>query len=315
LQLEKILVPIGFLISLSPYVNSGMALALGVAIALTAGNPYIARTRKWTKPLLSTSIIGLGAGIDLMVIGRAGLTGVGYTIIGLASTLLLGWLIGKWLKTPSVVSLLVNVGTAICGGSAIAAVSAVIRAEEYETSVALGIVFMLNAIALFLFPPIGHLFNLSETQFGIWSALAIHDTSSVVGATLQYGPHALEVGTTVKLVRALWIIPVALIIAHFYKQPGPDSTGVKAKPKFPLFILGFLTASALTTWIPVLREPGHIVETIARHLLIATLFLIGAGLTRQTLRQVGAKPLLQGVLLWLIVATANLLFVIVTNPA
>lgn len=197
-----------------------------------------------------------------------------------------------------------TIGTAICGGSAIAAVAPTIRAKHHEVSVALGIVFILNAVSLFIFPPLGHHFNLTETQFGLWSALAIHDTSTVVGATLQYGAHAVQVGTTVKLARALWIVPVTFIIGWIRSR---ENQPVSAeKPKRPWFILGFLIAAALVTWVPALTEVGHVVESIAKRALIVTLFLIGTGLTRATLKSVGPRPLFQGIFLWIIMGAGTL---------
>lgn len=284
-------------------VSSALALVLGLVTAITVGNPYIAKTRKLTSNLLSIAVIGLGAGMDLNVVGRVGAQGVGYTVLGISMTLVIGYILGKILKTERDTSILVSAGTAICGGSAIAAVSSSIKAKPHEISVSLGVVFMLNALALIVFPIVGHHFNLSERQFGLWSALAIHDTSSVVGATLQYGPHALEVGTTVKLARALWIVPVTLFYGYLVSRKQEATAG---KTKFPWFILGFLLAAALVTWIPQLQGPGKFVNDIAKKLLVVTLFLIGANLTRDTLRSVGVRPLIQGVLLWIIVGSLTL---------
>lgn len=298
------LIPIAGVVCLTPYVSSAVALILGIVLAVVFGNPYIAKTRKLTSTLLSLSVMGLGAGMDLGVVGKVGLAGVGYTVVGISTTLFLGFLIGKLLKTERDTSILISVGTAICGGSAIAAVAPTIRAKHHEISIALGTVFLLNALALFIFPPIGHALNLSETQFGLWSALAIHDTSSVVGSTLQYGPHALEVGTTVKLARALWIVPVTFFFGYLFAR-GQKNVGAE-KPKRPWFILGFLIAAALVTWIPELRQPGQIVNEIAKRVLVLTLFLIGTNLTKETIRSVGIKPLLQGVSLWVVVASGTL---------
>jgi uncharacterized integral membrane protein (TIGR00698 family) len=306
------ILPLGLIFAISPWASSATALLLGVFIVLLFGNPYIARTRKLTRPLLSNSIIGLGAGVNLMVVAKAGLDGILFTAVALSATLLVGWLLGRLLKTDPETSLLINVGTAICGGSAIAAVSSAIRAQDHDTSVSLAVVFVLNACALIIFPPLGHHFLLTEGQFGLWSALAIHDTSSVVGATMQYGNHALEVGTTVKLVRALWIIPVTLIIAKIYAK---KNSGKDGRPtQYPWFILGFLLMSALVTWVPQLGSAGHFIELIAKRALIVTLFLIGAGLTRATLQKVGFRPLVQGVVLWFIVASCNLIVVMHTPP-
>ena len=284
-------------------VSSAVALLLGLASAVVVGNPYIAKTRKLTSHLLSIAVVGLGAGMDLNVVGRVGAQGVGYTVLGISTTLVIGYFLGKILKTERDTSILVSAGTAICGGSAIAAVSSSIKAKPHEISVSLGVVFMLNALALIIFPYVGHYFNLTEAQFGLWSALAIHDTSSVVGATLQYGPHALEVGTTVKLARALWIVPVTLFFGYVVSRKQEATAG---KTKFPWFILGFLLAAALVTWIPQLQGPGKHVNELAKKLLVVTLFLIGANLTRDTLRSVGVRPLVQGVLLWIIVGSLTL---------
>lgn len=299
----RILIPLLALFSLTPWVSSAQALITGVAVAIIFGNPYIEKTRKITSSLLGLSVAGMGAGMDLAVVGKVGLQGVGYTVAGISLTLLLGTLLGKLFKVEKDTSILVTVGTAICGGSAIAAVAPVIRAKNEEVSVALGTVFLLNAMALFIFPPSGHFFELSQNQFGLWSALAIHDTSSVVGASMQYGAEALQVGTTVKLARALWIIPVAFLIGTLYKK---NSDGQKVKAKRPWFILWFIMAAALVTFVPSLQPAGHVVSDVAKRFLVLTLFLIGLSLSKETLKKVGIKPFLQGVGLWIIVSSATL---------
>jgi uncharacterized integral membrane protein (TIGR00698 family) len=272
--------------------------------SLVLGNPYLPTTSKLSSRLLGYAIIGLGAGMNLAVVSQVGIAGISYTVIGILSTLTLGFAIGKMLGTPGPTSILLSVGTAICGGSAIAATAPVIRARPDEVSISLGIVFLLNALALFIFPAIGHHFSLSETQFGLWSALAIHDTSSVVGSAMQYGPQALKIATTVKLARAIWIIPVAAVIALFMRKS--ESTGTKTNTKKPWFILGFLLTAAVVTWVPSLREAGHIIEFGARRLLVLTLFIIGSNITRETLKSVGMKPLIQGLTLWIITASVTL---------
>lgn len=297
--------PLAAALCLMPWVSAGVALLLGIAVALAFGNPFLERTRGWTQRLLAWSVMGLGAGMNLGVVARVGAHGIGYTMIGIGTTLVLGIFLGRVLGTERDASLLITAGTAICGGSAIAAVAPTIGARPQPISVALGTVFLLNAAALFLFPWVGHHFQLTETQFGLWSALAIHDTSSVVAATLQYGVHALEVGTTVKLARALWIVPLTLGLGALARRSGaihPSGT----KPKRPWFILGFVAMAAMVTWIPSLRPAGQVVASIAKQLLTVTLFLIGSNLTRATLRSVGAAPLLQGLLLWAIVAGTTL---------
>jgi uncharacterized integral membrane protein (TIGR00698 family) len=242
--------------------------------------------------------------MNLIVVARVGMHGIAYTVLGICSAFLIGSVLGRALKVNKNTSLLITVGTAICGGSAIAAVAPVLRAKSHEVSVALGIVFLLNACALFIFPFVGHSLALTEAQFGLWSALAIHDTSSVVGATLQYGPHALEVGTTVKLARALWIVPVTFAIGYFVSRNTDGEGG--AKPKRPWFILGFLLMAAVVTFVPALGPAGHIIETVAKRVLVLTLFLIGANLSRETLRSVGAKPFVLGILLWAVTAAGTL---------
>lgn len=299
------ILPIAALLTLTPWVSSGGALILGLALALALGNPYGAEAKNLTHRLLALSVMGLGAGMNLGVVGSLGIQGVGYTVIGILAAVILGTLLGKVLKTEKDTSLLITIGTAICGGSAIAAVAPVIRAKHHEVSVALGTVFMLNAAALLIFPWVGHHLQLDQTQFGLWSALAIHDTSSVVGATLQYGAHAVEVGTTVKLARALWIIPVAMLIGLIRSKK--QNIGVVAqKAKRPWFILGFIIAAALVTWIPSLIPLGHVVEGIAKKLMVLTLFLIGSSLTRDTIKSVGIKPFIQGILLWTVMASGSL---------
>lgn len=305
-SIAHILLPFIAIMTLTPWVSSGTALMLGVIVAVLFGNPYQVQTKKLTHSLLSLAVMGLGAGMNLTVIGKVGMHGIGYTIIGIGAAFLFGSTLGKILTIEKNTSLLITIGTAICGGSAIAAVSPVIKAKAEEVSVSLGIVFMLNAVALFIFPFIGHQLHLSETQFGLWSALAIHDTSSVVGATLQYGPHALEVGTTVKLARAMWIIPVAAFIG-LIRARKEISNEDNQKAKKPWFILGFILAAALVTFFPTLQPIGHQVEWLAKKIMILTLFLIGANLTKETIRSVGVKPFVQGIVLWLMMALGTIL--------
>ncbi|MBC7692951.1 MAG: putative sulfate exporter family transporter [Methylotenera sp.] len=313
----NLIFPLAALLCLFPVVSSGLALCLGLGLALIFPNPYTDWNRKWIHRLLAISITGLGAGMNLGVIGKVGLQGITYTMLGIALTLALGSALGRLLKTSPDTSLLLCVGTAICGGSAIAAVSSAIRAKPQDVSLSLAIVFLLNSIALLIFPPIGWHLHLTQAQFGLWSALAIHDTSSVVGATLRYGPQALEVGTTVKLARALWIVPVSFAIGFWRARKSttelessdpsaPHASPPAAKPKKPWFILGFLVAAACVTWIPALREPGHALEWAAKRLLVVTLFLIGSNLNRSLLKSLGLKPLIQGVTLWILVAGGTL---------
>lgn len=297
----KILMPLFALLCLTPWMPSFAALLIGIALAVTLGNPYAQLTGKYTSLLLQWSVIGLGFGMNLLVVASVGLHGIGYTVIGISTTLVLGYLLARAFDVERDTGVLISVGTAICGGSAIAAVAPTLRAKPNSISVALGTVFTLNAIALVIFPPLGHVLGLSQSQFGLWSALAIHDTSSVVGATLQYGAEALQIGTTVKLARALWIVPLTVASSSLFAQ-GTE----KGKAKRPWFILGFVIAAAFVTWIPQAQVMGHWIEAIAKRTLVLTLFLIGANLTLATLKSVGIKPLLLGVSLWILVGCGTL---------
>lgn len=304
----RLIYPVLAITCLCPFVPPAAALVAGIVMAVAFGNPYLVQSRKLTKHLLSLSIIGLGAGMDLHVVLQAGLHGIGITAISIAAVLLLGMALGKLLHIDRATSVLVSIGTAICGGSAIAAAAPTIHAKDHDISVSLGVVFLLNAVALVIFPPIGHYFGLTQEQFGVWSALAIHDTSSVVGATAHYGADALEIGTTIKLTRALWIVPVVFLLGMMFHQKTDD--GVKVKAKKPWFILGFVVMAAIVTWIPETQEIGHWVSLGAQRVLVMTLFLIGACLTRDTVKAVGIKPFIQGGVLWIVTLSVTLFLVI-----
>lgn len=296
---KKIVFILALTFCFTSFASPPIALAIGIILALTLGNPFAKQSTKVTKFLLQASVVGLGFGMNLGKVIEAGKNGFMITAVSITFTLLLGYIIGRWLKINRNSSHLISSGTAICGGSAIAAVGPVLNADDKEMSVALGTVFVLNAIALFIFPVIGHLLKLSQTQFGIWAAIAIHDTSSVVGAAAKYGEKSLEIATVVKLTRALWIIPVTVLTAFIFKNKGKNIT-------IPYFIFLFVLASVLRTYIhPVAEISGPLVNA-AKIGLTITLFLIGAGLSRETLKTVGVKPLLQGVILWIIIASASL---------
>jgi uncharacterized integral membrane protein (TIGR00698 family) len=284
---------------LTPYASPPIALALGLLIALTIGHPYQKYNAKATKILLQVSVVGLGFGMNFGNVLEAGQSGILFTIATIFGTLTLGYFIGKWLKIEGKTSHLISSGTAICGGSAIAAVGPVLDADENQMSVALGTVFILNSIALFIFPLIGEYLKLTQMQFGIWAAVAIHDTSSVVGAAAKYGDEALRIATTVKLARALWIVPVALGTAFLFKSE-------KKKIAIPYFIFLFVVASIVRTYVPIEPKVFDILVSIAKTGLVVTLFLIGAGLSRKTLRSVGIKPLIEGVLLWIVIGSVSL---------
>lgn len=286
---------------LLPFCPAGLALVFGIAFAILFENPFLDQTRKRTPLLLQFSVVGLGAAMNLQAVAQAGAHGFLYTILGISFAMGVGLCLGKLMKIAKDSSLLITVGTAICGGSAIAAVAPTIRAKTEDVSVSLATVFLLNAVAVIIFPTLGHLFGLNEQQFGLWSALAIHDTSSVVGAAMQFGPRALETATTVKLARALWIVPLTLLVGYFYHG---SSSAQSAKK--PWFILGFITMAAVFTWLPDLKDVGGAIAFAARRSLVLTLFLIGTGISKAALKQVGVRPLVFGTVLWFIVGAGTL---------
>ncbi len=300
--------------TLLPWISPAVALLGGVALALTVGNPFPARTRAVAQRLLTGSVVGLGASMDLGVVLEVGLRGIGVTALGIAAALALGTLLGRLLGVSRHASLLVTLGTAICGGSAIAAAAPAIGAADEDVSVALVTVFVLNAVALLVFPAVGQALALDPERFGLWCALAIHDTSSVVGAASQAGERALEVATAAKLARALWIVPVTFGLAlHRSRQAarrGALGEGAPITPRRPWFIAGFLATAAIVTAFPALRPLGDTVAGLAHRGLALTLFAIGLGLTRPALRNVGVRPLAQGILLWAALAIGTLVLVV-----
>jgi len=289
----------------SPWASAPPALAAGLALALTLGDPFPERAGKSTRYLLQFSLVLLGFGMNLGTVYETGKDGLLLTVITVAGTLLLGFLIGRGLGMRSKTSTLVSSGTAICGGSAIAAVGPSIDAEADDMSVALGTVFILNAAALFLFPWLGTQLGLTQQQFGLWAAIAIHDTSSVVGAAAAFGAEALSTATTVKLTRALWIIPVALFFAAVYSL---KNAGGKRKITIPWFILFFVIAATLRTYAPPAVFPSvfDALLNLAKAGMIVTLFLIGASLSREMLARVGLRPLFLGIILWIVISGVSL---------
>ena len=290
---------------LSKWCTPPAMLFLGLAYALLCGQGYPNFNKKVSKKLLQYSVVGLGFGMNLYESLASGREGMLFTIVSVGGTLLIGMLIGvKILKVDKETSYLISSGTAICGGSAIAAVGPVIKAKPANMSVALAVVFVLNAIALFIFPSIGHWLGLSQQEFGTWAAIAIHDTSSVVGAGAAYGEEALKVATTIKLTRALWIIPLALVTSFIFKSEDRKIT-------IPWFILFFIIAIILNTFVlDSVREIGKFISGFARKCLTITMFFIGASLSTDVLRTVGFKPLIQGILLWAVISAASLLYVL-----
>ena len=297
---KKLLLQLLFLalavLSFSPLVSPPIALLFGILFVNIFGK--ILETDSFVKKLLQYSIVGLGFGINLKTAIEAGSQGFLFTVSTIALVMIFGLFLAKILKIDKTIAQLISAGTAICGGSAIAAVAPILKANSKQTSVALGIVFVLNAVALFIFPEIGHFFNLSQNQFGIWSAIAIHDTSSVVGAASKYGNEALQIATTVKLARALWIIPLAFLISIFTKSEG--------KIKIPYFIGFFVLAILAGTYLPFLQNFNSIISEISRDTLKVALFLIGAGLSLQNLKNIGIKPLLLGIILWIFISSISL---------
>jgi uncharacterized integral membrane protein (TIGR00698 family) len=293
----RILFLAGFVLCASGLVSPAVALALGLIFGLGFTHPWQTESRTATKYLLQASVVGLGFGMNLHEVLRAGRSGFVYTALSIAFALTVGLLAGRMLGVNKTASILITVGTAICGGSAIAAVAPIIHADQEETAVSLGTVFILNAIALLIFPPLGWLLHLSQQQFGLWAALAIHDTSSVVGATARYGAVALVVGTTVKLTRALWIVPVSVGAALMKRS---DS-----RIPWPWFIALFCLAAVANTYWPALAGAWHVLSVIGKLGLTATLYLIGTGISRATVRQVGVRPMWQGVVLWILVGVTS----------
>ena len=288
-----------FIFCLMPFVSPAVALFVGLAFALLVGQPFPAFSKKTSKYLLQFSVVGLGFGMNLHESLRAGKEGMLFTILSVVAVLLLGMYLGKRLLMDRKTAYLISAGTAICGGSAIAAVAPVVKADDSEMSMSLGTIFILNAIALFIFPPIGHWLGLTQEQCGMWAAIAIHDTSSVVGAGAAYGERALEVATMVKLTRALWIIPVTIATMFIFKQKG-------AKVSIPWFIFFFILAMVANTFLAIPEAVSGSLVWLAKKGLTVTLFLIGAGLSRKVIKQVGVRPMVQGVLLWIFIGLASL---------
>ena len=287
-----------FLACFTGVLSPPVALTLGILFGLLLQNPFPCESRSGARWLLQAAVVALGFGMNLQEVLKAGRSGFLYTALGIGFAFLVGLWLAKLFKIAGNCGYLITAGTAICGGSAIAAIGPILQAEEQEMAVALGTVFVLNSVALLLFPPLGHLLKLSQTQFGLWAALAIHDTSSVVGAAKSYGSVALVVGTTVKLARALWIVPLAFATAVVKHS--------KAKIQFPWFILLFCLAAVLNTYLPRLTFLFQYCFQAGRLGLTATLFLIGSGISRETLRMVGWRPLALGILLWVITAVVSL---------
>lgn len=291
-----------------------IALFLGLVFAMMFGTPCPVANKKISKYLLQASVVGLGFGMNLTESLRSGADGMLFTIVSVIGVMVIGWLVTRYMKIDSKTGYLISSGTAICGGSAIAAVGGVLKANSDQMAMSLGVIFILNAVALFIFPPLGHFFNLSQEQFGTWAAIAIHDTSSVVGAGEAYGPEACQLATLIKCTRALWIIPLAFFtIWAFRNQKGGDNG--KAKVSIPWFILLFVLAMIVNTYSPEsMRGFYNVLVVIAKRALVAVLFAIGAGLSIKVVRQVGVKPLILALTLWMVIGAASLFVVMYTIP-
>jgi uncharacterized integral membrane protein (TIGR00698 family) len=295
---SRIIFILCLLVSASGFVSPPVALAMGLAFGLALPHPYDRTAKKYSKFLLQASVVGLGFGMNLNQVVQAGHSGFVYTMLGIVFALLTGMGLGALLGVPRVPAFLISTGTAICGGSAIAAVGPITQASDEEMAVSLGTVFVLNSVALLIFPAIGAALKLTQSQFGLWAALAIHDTSSVVGAAAKYGAEALAVATTVKLARALWIVPLSVGTAVV--------RGAKAKIQWPWFIGLFCLAAVCNTYLPAGAQVYSIAVKVAKIGLTATLFLIGSGISVATIKSVGHRPLLQGIILWLLVLLGSL---------
>jgi len=297
-MMKQVLFVLCLVLAASTLVSPPIALAMGLVFGLSVAHPFPKQSRKLSKLLLQASVVGLGFGMNLQQVIHAGRSGFLYTMLSISFAMIVGMSLGALLRVQNIPSFLISTGTAICGGSAIAAVGPISNASDEQMAVSLGTVFVLNSVALLIFPAIGTALKLTQTQFGLWAALAIHDTSSVVGAAAKYGAVALAVGTTVKLARALWIVPMSVGTAIF--------RGSKAKIQWPWFIALFCLAAVFNTYVPAGATAYGVLSKAGKIGLTVTLFLIGSGISIATLKQVGPRPLLQGVLLWLIISVGSL---------
>lgn len=295
------------LLAASVFLSPAVALFAGIVYALIFGTPYSTVSGKAAKYLLQLSVIGLGFGMNIEESLRSSWEGMAMTVVSVGSVMVLGYYLGRWLGVERKLSHLISSGTAICGGSAIAAIAPVVKSDAQQTSMAMAVIFTLNAVALFVFPSIGHLLDLSQDDFGLWAAIAIHDTSSVVGAGAAYGEQALIVATTVKLTRALWIIPLALVSTFMFRD---RTTGSRSPISVPWFIFLFIVAMVINTYMPLGERLGQWISIFSHKALSVTLFLIGSSLSIQAIRHVGARPVVLGVSLWVVVSVVSLLAIL-----
>ena len=300
--MSKTIFILALIVAATGLISPPLALLGGLIYGFTVAHPFHLDSKRLAKFLLQASVVALGFGMNLQQVLHAGRSGFLYTAVSITAVMLAGLGFGYLLHVGKTSAFLISAGTAICGGSAIAAVGPIADASEEEMAVSLGTVFILNSVALFLFPLIGYAFHMTQAQFGLWSALAIHDTSSVVGATAKYGASALAIGTTIKLARALWIVPLSLVTAVTLKS--------KARIQWPWFILLFCLAALLNSVLPSFNPTFGVLNHLGKIGLTVTLFLIGTGLNRETLKRVGARPLLQGLALWIVVAAGTLALIL-----
>lgn len=305
MQLKKIFYILLALLTLLPIINAPIALVAGITFSLLLGNPFAEQAGRFSKVLLKLSIVGLGFGLNAINAFEVSKDGFLITIVTISLVFGFGFLFNKFFKIEKITALLISSGTAICGGSAIASVSPIVKAKNEQISIAIGVVFLLNALALLIFPFIGHFFELSQYQFGLWSAIAIHDTSSVVGAAQAFGKEALEVATTVKLSRALWIVPVTLIISYFHNK-SKGAAGIK----IPSFILAFIAATVIATIFSQGQVVYDSISAVSRQLLVTTLFFIGSGISLSQIKKVGAKSIFYATGLWVVISVFSLILIL-----
>ena len=302
--------PLKQLFGIEEIVTPAVALFAGLVFAMIFPMPFPKFNKKGSKYLLQASVVGLGFGMNVTTALKSGSEGMLFTVVSVVGVMLFGVLLGYWMNLNRKTAYLISSGTAICGGSAIAAVGPVLKADDHEMAVSLGVIFILNAIALFIFPPIGHYFNMGQAQFGTWAAIAIHDTSSVVGAGDAYGNEACQIATLIKCTRALWIIPLAFVTMFLFRDKNSGS-----KISIPWFIFLFVLAMIVNTYCNIPAQLSEALVIIAKRALVVTLFLIGAGLSISMIKKVGVRPLLLAVLLWIIIGVSSFSVVMATVPA
>lgn len=283
-----------------PIVSPAMALVMGLTFSFIGLKPL--GIHKHTSKILQASIVLMGFGMSLIDVISASKTGFIETIISVTGVMILGILLGKLFNVEKNITLLISTGTAICGGSAIAAVAPILKSKSYQTSFALMVIFVLNAIALFVFPIVGHKLGLNDVTFGKWAAIAIHDTSSVVGAGASYSDKALQVATTVKLIRVLWIIPLSLIIAFLNKSTE------KSKIKFPWFIVFFVLAIIIANLFTEFKTEYQYLNWLGKRGMVIALFLIGSNISVSEIKKSGPRSFALGIVLWIVVAVGSLIF-------